>query len=89
MTNEQDEILERQQFHALKLIYGPNISGGKMCEKAGIPTLRQRRIDLCDKFASKAAKNPRFAQWWPKKPVLEGTLACKSGACLFDVLFLL
>ena len=56
MTDEQDEILERQQSHALKLIFGTNISAGKMREMAGIPTLRQRRIELCDKFANKALK---------------------------------
>ena len=65
MTDEQDEMLERQQSHALKLIFGTNISAGKMRELAGVPTLRQRRIDLCDKFADKALKNPRFAPWFP------------------------
>ena len=65
MTDEQDEILERQQSHALKLIFGPHISAGRMREMAGVPSLRQRRIDLCDKFAGKALKNPRFQHWFP------------------------
>ena len=68
LTDEQDELLERQQSHALKLIFGPQISAGKMRERAGITTLRQRRIDLCDKFAAKTAKNPRFGHWFPVKP---------------------
>ena len=69
LTDEQDELLERQQSHALKLIFGPNISTGKMREMAGIPTLRQRRLELSDKFATKAVKNPRFSHWFPiKKP---------------------
>ena len=65
MSDEQDEILERQQSHTLKLIFGPGISAGKMREKAGIPTLRQRRVELCDKFAGKAIKDPRFSRWFP------------------------
>ena len=65
LTDEQDELLERQQSHALKLIFGPYISAGKMREMAGIPTLRQLRITLCDKFAAKAALNPRFSHWFP------------------------
>ena len=65
MTDEQDEILERQQSHALKLIFGPGISAGKMREMAGIMTLRQRRIDICDKFANNAVKSPRFQRWFP------------------------
>ena len=77
LTDEQDELLERQQSHALKLIYGPNISAGKMREMAGIPTLRQRRLELSDKFAAKTAKNPRFAHWFPLKRVGRPT---RSGA---------
>ena len=65
LTDEQDSLLERQQNHALKLIYGPGISAGKMREKAGLPTLRQRRVDLCDKFAAKAAVSERFRHWFP------------------------
>ena len=32
---------------------------------ANITTLRLRRIDHCDKFAAKAAANPRFVDWFP------------------------
>ena len=41
------------------------MSAGKMREKADIPTLRQRRIDLSDKFAEKALSNPRCQHWFP------------------------
>ena len=67
MTDEQDEILERQQNFALKLIYGPKISAAKMRQKAGICTLRDRRITLCDRFAAKAAADPVFKKWFPLK----------------------
>ena len=62
LTDEQDELRERQQSHALKLIYGPKISAGKMREMAGISTLRQTRIQLCEKFAEKAAASSCFSQ---------------------------
>ena len=67
MTDEQDELLERQQNLVLKYIYGPKISAGKLRELSGVPTLRQRRIDICDKFAKKAKDSARFARWFPKK----------------------
>ena len=73
MTDEQDELLERQQNHALKIIYGLNISAGKMRETAGLTTLRQRRIHLCDKFAEKAAASDRFKSWFPLKRTSRAT----------------
>ena len=81
LNDEQDEILERQQNHALKLIYGTGISAGKMREMAGIPTLRQRRIDLSDKFAAKALKNPRFAHWFPHKAGRQTRTSMKYEEC--------
>ena len=38
-----------------------------MRSKSGLLSLRQRRINLCDKFAKKALSNPRFAHWFPQK----------------------
>ena len=49
-TNEQDEWLKRLQNQALKCILGPFLSARQMRSLAGIPSLRQRRIELCDKF---------------------------------------
>ena len=69
MTDEQDDLLERQQNLILKYIYGPKISAGKMRVMSGLPTLRQRRIDICDRFAEKAKDSPRFSRWFPKKTV--------------------
>ena len=77
LTDEQDELLERQQSHALKLIYGPGISAGNMRKMAGIPTLRQRPIDLCDKFAAEASVSARFCHWFPTKRPVRNT---RSGA---------
>ena len=64
LTDEQDQVVERLQAKALKNIYGYKDSYASMREKAGITTHRARRIELCDKFATKAAANPRF-DWFP------------------------
>ena len=53
LTIEQDKEIERLQNHALKCIFGPDISAARMREKAGLDTLRHRRETLADKFAAK------------------------------------
>ena len=65
LTDQQDEQIERLQATALRYIYGFGPSYASLREMADIQTLRSRRIDLCDKFAHKAASNPRFASWFP------------------------
>ena len=60
LTDEQGQQVERIQAQALKNIYGYTDSYATMREKAGVSTHRQRRIELCDKFAAKAAANPNF-----------------------------
>ena len=67
MTDEQDQIVERLQAQALKSIYGYRDSYATMREKAGVTTHRARRIEMCDKFAQKAAQNPRFEAWFPRR----------------------
>ena len=67
LTEEQDYELEKLQKGALKCIYGPGISARQMRDLSGLPSLRQRRIDITDKFARKLAANPLFAKWFPLK----------------------
>ena len=67
LTDEQDELLDSLQNNALKCIYGPGLSGRKMRQMSGLPSLRSRREVLCDKFAAKCAANPLFAAWFPLK----------------------
>ena len=66
LTDEQDQMVERMQAQALKNIYGYKHSYAEMRIKAGVTTHRERRIELCDKFARKAAANPRF-DWFPER----------------------
>ena len=67
MTDEQDELLENAQVGALRVVFGGGISGRKLRELAGVNTLRNRRIQHADKFASKAAADPHFSKWFPRK----------------------
>ena len=65
ITDEQDQVLERLQSQALKIIYGPYMKYSDMRTKAGVTTLRQRRIEAVDKFAGKCLTNDRFKHWFP------------------------
>ena len=67
LTDEQDEVLDRCQAHALRCIFGKDMSYEKMRDLAGVTTLRQRRVELCDRFAAKCLKNPRFVSWFPQR----------------------
>ena len=51
LTDEQDEQLERLQAQALKCIFGWKVPYAEMRSMAGVSTLRQRRIEMTDKFA--------------------------------------
>ena len=66
LTDRQDEMVERLQMHALKCIFGPRISARRMRGMAEIGTLRERRIEACDKFAQKCVASDRFEVWFPK-----------------------
>ena len=72
LTDEQDQHVERLQARALKSIYGYKMSYADMRKKAGVTTLRERRTVLADKFAEKAAGNPRFRDWFPLRAGRQG-----------------
>ena len=67
LTDGQDEQLENAQVGALRCIFGYGQSARSMRMEAGLETLRTRRIDLTDKFARKAAADPKFCHWFPLK----------------------
>ena len=64
LNDNQDQLLERLQRQALKVIFGVGATYTEMRDRAGITTLRQRRITLSDKFAAKCAKSERFSHWF-------------------------
>ena len=67
LTKEQTYYIEKQQFRALKNIYGNDISHRKLLELSELPTLGQRREQACLRFAAKTSNNPRFAHKFPTK----------------------
>lgn len=64
-TDIHDQLLENAQVGALRRIFGYGLSARKLREKAGVSTLRERRIELTDKFATKCAASSRFSHWFP------------------------
>ena len=73
LTDAQDEALGRCQAHALRYIFGKDMSYKKMREKAEVTTLIERRDTLCDQFAAKCVKSARFASWFPLKVATRAT----------------
>lgn len=84
MNDRLDEAVERLQTHALKCIYGPRISGRKMREMSGLTTLGDRRIEACDKFASKCVDCPRFGHWFPQRQQKRTTRSGTTGNMEFE-----
>ena len=68
MNEEQTKTLERLQARALKIVYGFHLSYAELLEKSSLETLKNRRIELTDKFAIKMQKNKRFADLFPLRP---------------------
>ena len=66
LTDDQDQLLDRLQKQALKIIYGSDFTYMEMRDRAGVTTLRQRRVELSDKFVAKCLKTPRFQGWFPE-----------------------
>ena len=56
LPNDLDEELDRLQNHALRIIFGHNHGGRWLREKAGVTSLRARRIKHCNKFVAKCLK---------------------------------
>ena len=84
LTDAQDEELERLQVQALRCIFGAHLSGRKLRSMAGIVTLRSRREELCDKFAAKCLKNPRFQHWFPRKTTRRSSRAGPSSEVFLE-----
>ena len=73
LTDEQDAALERAQVGALRIIFDYKLSGRQLRQKAGVDSLRARRVKHCDKFALKAALSTRFGYWFPKNSTERNT----------------
>ena len=67
MTKTQKTSLERQQYNALKIIYGFTYSYTELLSKSGLDTLEERRKNLTDKFALKMKNNPKYSHYFPER----------------------
>ena len=56
ISQEQSDLLERQQAQSLKNIYGLGLSASKMRDRAGLRTLSERRIDCMKNLQTKRNK---------------------------------
>ena len=66
LTQSDINEIERIQKTALSVIFNEN-SYTKKLEMSNLEKLRERRDVMCQKFAIKTVKNPRFADWFVKK----------------------
>ena len=83
MTDEQDEALERAQVGALRAIFDNKLRGRKLREKAGVSTLRDRRVKHCDNFAQNVLNLTGSSIGFPKE--LEGEIGKNTMKLMPDV----
>ena len=67
LSDDLDEELDRLQNQALKIIFGSELSGRRLRALAGVTTLRERRVEHCDKFVAKCLDSDRFSGWFPRR----------------------
>ena len=70
LPDDLDEELDRLQNQALRIIFGRRpdgrpLGGRQLREMAGVSSLRDCRVEHCDKFAKKCASSPRFGHSFP------------------------
>lgn len=68
ITNEQSDLLEREQTQALKNVMGLGTSTQKMHTALKLPTLAEWRKISLKKLASKCAGSSKFGHWFLTRP---------------------
>ena len=66
LTGKQSDKVEAVQRSSLRTIF-PDLSYRRALQHTGLPTLHDRRVELCRTFAASSLKNPAFAHWFPRK----------------------
>ena len=71
MLNQKQELeLENLQKLALKVIYGvTGVSYVSLLERSSLPSLKDRRITMLDKFITKLAGNNKYQSWFPLRSI--------------------
>ena len=65
LSKSQEERLESLQRKALRIILGFDLNYVELLEKAGITSLKERRINAARKFANKLVNSDRFGHYFP------------------------
>ena len=74
LTTLEETELERVQKVALRIILKENYENyGNSLHLTGLPTLQDRRFQLCKSFALKSAKNEKTKDIFPLNPSTAGT----------------
>ena len=69
LTKNQAHQIERVQQTAVHIILGEQfISYRQGLKQLKLDTLKQRRLNLCNKFTVKATKHEQFCTWFQKNP---------------------
>ena len=67
LTSELSDSIESIQKRASKIIFGWNTNYDVLVESGKLETLHDRREKLTLNFAKKAANDPRFEHWFPRR----------------------
>ena len=68
LNGNQTASIENLQRRALKIIYGFSHNYQKLLELSTLESLKSRRIQLTDNFATKLQSNPKYAHLFPMRP---------------------
>ena len=68
LSQEQSDLLDKQQVRALKIAYGFHLSSYQVQEMSGLETLSLRRSKAVDRFALRLVDNPAFVHLFPLRP---------------------
>ena len=85
LTREHANMIERCQRKAMKIVYGFEISYAEALEKAGLPTLEERRVSLFMKFCLRMSENERFKKkWLPTRSTGEEEMLLRKRKCYLE-----
>lgn len=79
LSEKQSAAIEKIQLRAFKTIYGPHVSYATVLKEMGFQTMKERRLELLEKFAIKTSQNERFSErWLPKNYAVDYPLRARQ-----------
>ena len=74
LTKEQEDELERLQRMCFRVIYGWEKPYSQLLQETAVTPLKERREELCLKFAEGCLEHDTFKSWFPLEPPKEHDL---------------